>query len=107
MPLQMPRANRFAELKWPQHHEQKSGNNMNHGQNRVPSKHFVQCHKLRGSGAGRNRGRTVTSAEDCTEVNDSADGDCGAKEREKNDSAPECATEANSGLHTVYYAPLV
>ena len=73
----------------------------------MPGKHFVQSYELRGSGAGPNRGRRITSGKDWTEVNDSADGDCRAKEREKNDGAPECATEANSRLHTVYYAPLV
>jgi hypothetical protein len=73
----------------------------------MPCKHFVQSYELRGSGATGNRGRRITSSEDWTKENDSADGDCRANEREKNYRTPQQSAEANSGLHTVYYAPLV
>src|SRR5260370_33687826 len=100
----MPRANRFAKLKRPQNHEQKSGNNMNHGKNRMKRKHFVQCYKLRGSGIRRNRGRGITVSQNWTQVNNSTGGNGYADEREKNHRAPQHATEANSRLHTSYYA---
>jgi len=80
---------------------------MDHGQDGMTRKYFVEVYKLRGSGVRGNHGWRVTSGEDWTKVNDSADRNSYADERKKNDSAPECAAEANSGLHTIYYAPLV
>src|SRR5882757_8339705 len=102
----MPRANRFAELKRSQNHEQKPGNNMDHGENGMTRKYLVEVYKLLPSGARCNRGRSVTMSKNWAQINNSTGDNSHADERQKNYRAPQRATQACSGLHRFYYAEL-
>src|ERR1700726_4990459 len=102
----MPRANRFAELKRPQNHEQKPGNNVDHGEKGMTREYFVEVRKLLPSGARHNCGRRETMSKNWAQINNSTGGNSHADQCQKNYCAPQRATQASSRLHTSYYAEL-
>src|SRR5258708_30687330 len=99
MPAKVASTNRRAELQRTKDHEEQPGKNMNQGENRVASKHLIECCKLSGSGA-RDNWRRVTVEDGGRENCDSADGDRNPNHREKNDRPPEPSPEANPRFHT-------